>query len=98
MADSQLLEITETVDAPPIKVFALLADPSRHVEIDGSGTVRGHVSGPCPVTGIGDEFVMEMHQDITGSYRTRNRIVDYEPNKRIIWATTLEPPDALSRL
>ena len=28
-----------TVDAPPEEIFALLADPHRHGELDGSGTV-----------------------------------------------------------
>ena len=34
-----------TIDAPPADVFAILADPRQHARIDGSGTVRGSVSG-----------------------------------------------------
>ena len=34
------------VAAPPAEVFALLANPHRHHEFDGSGTVRQAVSGP----------------------------------------------------
>ena len=34
------------VAAPPEVVFAILADPRQHSRIDGSGTVRGSVSGP----------------------------------------------------
>lgn len=34
-----------TVAAPPAAVFDLLADPRRHAEIDGSGTVKGRIRG-----------------------------------------------------
>ncbi|MFB9745448.1 hypothetical protein ACFFOU_30410 [Pseudonocardia sulfidoxydans] len=34
------------VAAPPATVFALLADPHRHHEFDGSGSVRAAVTGP----------------------------------------------------
>jgi uncharacterized protein YndB with AHSA1/START domain len=95
MSDSRQLEVTETVAAPPEKVFALLADPSRHSEIDGAGMLRGLASGRSPVTGIGDSFVMNMNQDGLGDYQMLNEIVDFEPNRRIVWAPTLYPPGAL---
>jgi hypothetical protein len=31
--------VRRTVDAPATAVFAVLADPGRHPELDGSGTV-----------------------------------------------------------
>jgi uncharacterized protein YndB with AHSA1/START domain len=95
MSDSRQLEVTETVPAPPEKVFALLADPSRHTEIDGAGMLRGLAWGRSPVAGIGDEFVMNMNQDGLGDYQMRNEIVDLEPNRRIVWAPAPYPPDAL---
>jgi uncharacterized protein YndB with AHSA1/START domain len=98
MDDSRQLEVSDTVPAPPVKVFALLADPSRHLEIDGADMLRGFVSGPSPLTGIGDTFVMDMHQDGLGDYRMRNEVVDFEPNRRIIWAPAIEPPNALKEI
>jgi uncharacterized protein YndB with AHSA1/START domain len=95
MSDSQQLEVTETVPAAPEKVFALLSDPSRHVEIDGAGMLRGLASGHSPVTGIGDAFVMNMNQDGLGDYQMRSEIVDFEPGRRIVWAPALYPPHAL---
>jgi uncharacterized protein YndB with AHSA1/START domain len=95
MSDSRQLEVTETVPAAPEKVFALLADPSRHVEIDGAGMVRGLASGQSPVVGVGDAFVMNMNQDGLGDYQMRSEIVDFEPGRRIAWAPALYPPDAL---
>jgi uncharacterized protein YndB with AHSA1/START domain len=47
------------VAAPPDEVFALLANPHRHHEFDGSGTVRGAVSGPERLA-LGDRFGMSM--------------------------------------
>jgi hypothetical protein len=35
-----------TVAAPPAAVFDLLADPRRHGEVDGSGTVKGRCAAP----------------------------------------------------
>ena len=37
MNDSRQFQVSETVPAPPAAVFALLADPARHAEIDGAG-------------------------------------------------------------
>jgi Polyketide cyclase / dehydrase and lipid transport len=63
-------------------VFALLANPHRHPEFDGSGTVRGAVSGPQQL-GMGDRFSMAMKNGL--SYRTSNRVVEFEPNRQIAW-------------
>lgn len=95
MSDSRLLEVTDTVPAPPEKVFALLTDPGRHTEIDGAHMLRGLASARSRVTGIGDTFVMNMNQEDLGDYQTRSEVVDFEPNRRIIWAPTLQPPEAL---
>lgn len=35
------LQASRVVDAPPDQVFALLATPDRHPELDASGTVWG---------------------------------------------------------
>jgi len=95
MSDSRLLEVTESIPAPPEKVFALLTDPNRHTEIDGAHMLRGLASGRGPVTGIGDVFVMNMSQEGIGDYQMRSEVVDFEPNRRIIWAPALHPPNAL---
>ena len=98
MQDSRQLEVSDTVPAPPERVFALLADPARHTEIDGAGMLRGLESGASPVTAVGDRFVMNMNQDGLGDYRMSNEVVDFEPNRRIAWAPSLHPPDALKEI
>lgn len=83
--------VRRTVQAPASRVFALLADPSRHAEIDGSGTVRASV-GTSPVTAVGDVFVMAMHREARAAgadYRTDNHVVRLKPDRRIAWATAL---------
>jgi uncharacterized protein YndB with AHSA1/START domain len=70
------------VPAPPERVFALLADPRRHREIDGSGTVRDPVGGPARLS-LGAVFGMDMKAG--AGYRMRNTVVEFEENRRIAW-------------
>jgi uncharacterized protein YndB with AHSA1/START domain len=73
---------TTVVAAPPEAVFALLANPHRHHEFDGSGTVQRAVSGPERLA-LGDRFGMAMK--IKLPYRITNRVVEFEPDRRIGW-------------
>lgn len=91
-------QVTGTVAAPPEKVFALLADPARHTEMDGSGMLRGLDSGPSPVARTGDAFVMNMTQDGIGEYQMRSEIVAFEPGRKIAWAPTIYPPGSLDHI
>jgi uncharacterized protein YndB with AHSA1/START domain len=79
---------TETVErvipAAPETIFALLADPSRHQEIDGSGSVRDPKSNPHRVK-LGDQFGMAMKRGVP--YSTTNTVIEFEDNRRIAWKT-----------
>lgn len=70
------------VPAPPEKVFELLADPRRHREFDGSGTLRDAVDGPARLS-QGAVFGMNMH--IGGPYQMTNTVVEFEEGRRIAW-------------
>jgi uncharacterized protein YndB with AHSA1/START domain len=70
------------IDAPPSVVFALLADPRRHADFDGSGTVHSSVSGPSRLS-LGDRFGVEMK--IKLPYRISNTVVEFEEDRRIAW-------------
>lgn len=72
------------VAAPPERVFALLADPHRHPEIDGSGTLQRAVSGPRRLE-LGDVFGMRMRWGLP--YLMRNTVVELEPDRLIAWRT-----------
>jgi uncharacterized protein YndB with AHSA1/START domain len=76
------VSVSALVAAPPEAVFALLADPHRHHELDGSGSVRRAVSGPRRLE-LGDRF--RMHMRIGLPYRVTNRVVELEPDRRIAW-------------
>ena len=89
-----VVTVERVIPAPPEKIFALLADASRHAEIDGSGTVKGLTHDPQPLS-LGDEFGMHMHLGV--AYRTKNRVVELEPNRRIAWQTLADYP-LVSRL
>ena len=77
------------IAAPPEKIFDLLADPARHQEIDGSGTVRGTPQGSQRLT-LGSKFGMDMKAGI--GYRMENTVVEFEENRRIAW----QPQPSLS--
>lgn len=63
----------------------LLADPRRHPELDGSGTLRSAPTA-TPITAVGDEFVMQLQANDLGSYRSRSIVVRYEPDRAIGWS------------
>jgi uncharacterized protein YndB with AHSA1/START domain len=80
--EGRTVSASAVVAAAPAEVFALLANPHRHHEFDGSGTVTGAVSGPERLT-LGDRFGVGMKNGM--SYRTSNRVVEFEPDRRIAW-------------
>ncbi len=76
------VSVERFVKAPPEEVFDLLADPSRHREIDGSGTLRDAVGGPTRLS-LGSRFGMDMKA--VAPYRMVNEVVEFEQNRRIAW-------------
>ncbi|WP_419841969.1 SRPBCC family protein [Candidatus Poriferisodalis sp.] len=71
------------IAAPAERIFAVLTDPSRHCEIDGSGTVSRLVSGDAPLS-LGSTFSMNMKLGIR--YTIKNRVLEFEENRLIAWA------------
>src|SRR5436190_16767227 len=83
MTDNRDVETVErTIPQPAEAIFAFLADPRRHQEIDGSGSVRDAKSGPERMT-LGDKFDVSMKFGV--SYTTHNRVIEFEDNRRIAW-------------
>jgi uncharacterized protein YndB with AHSA1/START domain len=76
--------VTRTVPVPAERMFAVLVDPTRHPEIDGSGMIRGAATTQ-PVTGVGDVFTMDMNQPDLGDYQADNYIVELEQGRKIAW-------------
>ena len=90
VSESESITVTRTVPASPEQIFAVLADPNRHTEVDGSTLLRGLAEGST-LTGTGDQFVMNMNNGILGDYQVRNTVVAFEENRRIGWAPSLYP-------
>ena len=73
-----------TVDAPAEELWAALADPHRHHEADGSGTVKPKVSGPHRLA-VGDRFTVAMKK-YGVPYRMTLTTTASEPDRLIEWA------------
>jgi uncharacterized protein YndB with AHSA1/START domain len=100
MASSQSKQVSHSIviDADPSSVFDVLVDPSQHPLFDGSGTVKGSISGP-PRLYLGSRFSMRMHW--FAPYAIRNIVTEYDEDRRIgwrhiarhVWRYELEPVD-----
>lgn len=82
MSDVETVE--RVIPAPPEAIFELLADATRHRDIDGSGTVRGAKGRPEPLK-LGSTFGMSMKMGLP--YSMVSEVIEFEPNRRIAWQT-----------
>ena len=71
------------VDASPDAIFDVLADPSRHHEFDGSGSVRASRGSAPQRLSKGARFGMDMK--IFVPYRMTNEVVEFVENESIAW-------------
>ena len=71
------------IEATAEQVFALLVDPRRHPDFDGSGSVRGAVSGPERLS-MGAKFGMAMRLGVP--YRVSSQVKEFDEGRRIAWA------------
>lgn len=93
-----MISRSRVVDAPPSRVFDVLADPAMHPRFDGSGTVKATVGNP-PRLYKGAHFSMSMRIGLP--YRITNEVVEFEEGRLIawrhfgghIWRYELEPVD-----
>jgi hypothetical protein len=76
--------VSRRIGAPASDIFAILTDPVRHLDLDGSEMLRGAVT-TARITGVGDVFVMRMYVPALGDYEMNNHVVEYEPDRRIGW-------------
>ncbi|MCF3174404.1 SRPBCC family protein [Streptomyces sioyaensis] len=79
------VSVSKDISATPGQLFAVLRDPARHTELDGSGMLRGRPEGPSPL-GPGDRFSMGMAQGRL-AYRSVNIVVEYEEDRLLAWET-----------
>src|SRR4051812_28487101 len=85
--DKNVETVERFIKAPAAAIFAVVADPARHHELDGSGTVQGLKEGgdqssSTPLT-LGSTFDMKMKMGMP--YTMVNTIVEFEPDQLIAW-------------
>jgi uncharacterized protein YndB with AHSA1/START domain len=80
----QMVSVTREIEASPEAIFDLLADPSRHGDIDGSGMVLDVRKGPERLS-LGAKFGMDMKFGPL-PYRISSNVVEFEENRLIAWA------------
>jgi hypothetical protein len=80
----QPVAVSRRICAPAHDIFQVLADPVRHLELDGSESLRGAGSAAV-ISGVGDVFVMKMYFPHIGDYEMNNHVVEYEQDRRIGW-------------
>lgn len=71
------------VAAPAAELFAMAADPRRHRELDGSGTVRDNVKAPAKIA-LGSKFSTKMKM-YGVPYRITSRVTALKDNERVEW-------------
>ncbi len=79
---SRVISDSIVINADPTTIFDVLVDPTQHSLFDGSGTVKGSVTGP-PRLYLGATFRMRMH--LLVPYAVKNIVVEYDEDRRIGW-------------
>ena len=80
----RVVSVSRVIEASPDVIFDVLADPARHVEIDGSGSVAA-VRGGSRRLELGSRFGMDMKMGPL-PYRITNTVKEFEEDRLIAWA------------
>ena len=89
-----VLTVERVVPAAPGAVFDVLADVTKHPQIDGSGMLQ-HAPEDAPRR-LSMDTTFGMHMKLFMHYATLNRVVEFDPDRRIAWQTG--PDGALGRV
>ncbi|MEU5517287.1 nuclear transport factor 2 family protein [Streptomyces griseoaurantiacus] len=77
--------VSQVLNAPAERIFAVLRDPRRHPEFDATDRLR-HAETSQPLAAVGDTFIMAVHSEEHGDHRIENRVVAFTENHIIGWA------------
>ena len=81
---NDVVTVERVIPAPAAEIFALISDPRRHHEFDGSGTVREARNVPDHLE-LGSTFGMSMVLGVP--YAMRSTVVEYEKDALLAWQT-----------
>jgi hypothetical protein len=92
--EADRVAVSATVEAAPEAVFAVLADPSAHAAIDGTGGVRGSRDDDR-LTAAGQVFRMAMYHENhpDKDYKIANRVEVFDEPRAIAWKPGTESPE-----
>jgi uncharacterized protein YndB with AHSA1/START domain len=94
--EQESVSATLTVAVPAATVFAVLADPTTHPAIDGTGWVQEPVDR-APLTEVGQIFRMDMYHananHPSGDYQVVNKVQALDPPHAIGWLTGYQKDD-----
>src|SRR2546421_5235087 len=92
--ETERVTASTTIEAAPEAVFAVLADPSVHAEIDGTGWVRGSLDSGR-ITGAGQVFRMAMYHENhpDKDYKMANLVEVFDEPRTIAWKPGTESPE-----
>ncbi len=93
---AEVLRVTRVIAASPESLFAVVADPARHADIDGSGTLKGGGDLAGTRLALGAKFSMSMHMGV--GYKMINEVVEFEDGRVIAWEPHLDGPGLISRI
>jgi len=86
----KVVSVDRVIKAPAASVFAVVADATRHPEIDGSGAVVKAKDGASHQLTMGSTFGMSMKMGVP--YSMSNTVIEFEQDRRIAWQTVLSGP------
>lgn len=89
-ANRYRVTVERLIPTSPAAIFAVLADPRRHPDIDGSGSVKAPKVSGLHRLNSGASFGMKMQMGLP--YSMMNTVIEYEESRRIAWRTTAPPP------
>ena len=85
-----VVSVERVIHAPAAAILAIVADASRHPEIDGSGSVKQVKQGAPERLAQGSTFGMSMKLGVP--YSMSNTVIEFEQDARIAWQTTFAGP------
>jgi uncharacterized protein YndB with AHSA1/START domain len=80
-----VVSVERVIAAPAAEIFRVVADASRHPEIDGSGAVVKAKPGASNELKLGSVFGMSMKMGVP--YVMSNTVIEFEQDRRIAWKT-----------
>jgi hypothetical protein len=92
--ETERMTASTTIKASPEAVFAVLAEPSAHPDIDGTGWVSGPLDSDR-ITNAGQMFRMAMYHENhpDKNYEIANRVEVFDEPRAIAWQPGSESPE-----